>query len=132
MIFESEEKRERKYLEKKSYDKELTVKGSCSQIVGGNVKESIFLNEEDLFKIFDIIEKGVWKEGTTDCLSDAVISINGRDYFYHSGCGNINYIDTSAALSASEPYMGESLLLSPEEREAVNDILDDYIRLEES
>lgn len=74
---------------------------------------------EDIRTISDILFSDSWNnEGTTDCLSNIQITINGETYQYHSDCGTFN-----------DKVKQQYLSLDDATKEKVNAILTEYISL---
>lgn len=81
--------------------------------------ESKPLLANDGLTIADILGSGSWNtEGTTDCMSNIEITINGTTYKYHSDCGTFND-------NVNQQYLS----LDDDIKENVNAILAEYISL---
>ena len=52
-----------------------------------NFKSISKLKRHDKIVIKEEILKEEWNEGTTECIFDYVIMVNGRKYYYHTECG---------------------------------------------
>lgn len=84
-----------------------------------NEDKAIELIPEDAEIIYNFITYEIWNdEGTTDCLSNCEIILNGKSYKYHSDCGTFNDIINQTNLSMSD-----------EKKKVVNNILEKYITL---
>ena len=83
-------------------------------------KSAINLSKDDEERIKLLLAENEWRQGASpDCLYDCVIGgTESGNIRYHSDCGTF-YNEES----------GESCTLSAEEKELVNDILSQYIRL---
>ena len=89
------------------------------------VVTNVFANERkallanDGSTIADILENASWNtEGTTDCLSNIEVEINGIIYKYHSDCGTFNDRKNQRYLS-----------LESDMKENLNTLLAEYISL---
>ena len=89
------------------------------------VVTNVFANERkallanDGSTIADILENASWNtEGTTDCLSNIEVEINGIIYKYHSDCGTFNDRKNQRYLS-----------LESDMKEKLNTLLAEYISL---
>ncbi|MBQ3509723.1 MAG: hypothetical protein IJA90_06900 [Peptococcaceae bacterium] len=93
---------------------------------------SVEISEEDANSLSEIINGATWKEGTTDCTSDCVITIKGHMAYYHSDCGTFNkynLAEMSAYSSRVQEVNGKSVVLSEKDKITVNTILQKYITL---
>lgn len=74
---------------------------------------------EDIRVISDILLSDTWNtEGTTDCLSNIEITINGETYKYHSDCGTFN-----------DKVKQQYLSLDDATKEKVNAMIEKYVSL---
>ena len=74
---------------------------------------------EDIRVISDILLSDTWNtEGTTDCLNNIEIIINGETYKYHSDCGTFN-----------DKVKQQYLSLDDATKEKVNAIIEEHISL---
>lgn len=73
--------------------------------------------EEDV--VGTLIKAGEWQEGTADCANDCAIFVNGDKIRYHSECGTFNDNSNKKHLELAEG-----------DKEALNEILGRYIKLE--
>ncbi|MBQ2767715.1 MAG: hypothetical protein IJF49_06525 [Clostridia bacterium] len=93
---------------------------------------SVEISEDDANTLWEIINNGTWKEEPADCENDCVINLKGRWTYYASDSGILNKYDLSdmSIYSSKEQNVsGKSLVLSEEDRLAVNAILEKYITL---
>ena len=93
---------------------------------------SVEISEDDANALSQIINAGTWKDETTDCERDCVINLKGHMTYYNSESGILNQYDLEnmSVYSSKEPEVsGKSLVLSEEDRAAINAILEKYITL---
>lgn len=77
---------------------------------------------EDIRVISDLILGDSWNaEGTTDCLSNIEITINGETYLYHSDCGTFN-----------DNVKRQYLSLDDTTKEKINAMIEEHISLTET
>lgn len=113
----------------------ITVQNYTAQEINrGEGRPLVDMTEEDARTLLQIIEEGTEKyEGTTDCLRDCAININGRLFYYHSSCGtfyepDLGVMSTYSSVEVGNP--GMSYHLTETQRAEVNEILKRYIMLE--
>ncbi len=92
-----------------------TAAVSCCNTMFGT---SMTVSDTDATEIIAILDAAIWKEGTGDCYNDCQINLGDQRYYYHSDCGTVN--DTQNE---------RSFVLEETQREKLNGILDQYIRL---
>ena len=77
------------------------------------------LTAEEIEQIAAIIETGNWNsEGTSDCVNDCKLIINGETYYYHSECGTWN-----------DKLHDRCLSVTNAEKEKINAVLSQYVTL---
>ena len=82
-------------------------------------KESVTkLSLEDVAVIADFVGSGNWMEGTSDCMDDCIIFMDGEEIHYHSDCGTFNDTVNEKRRHLTEKQQAE-----------VNAILEKYIAL---
>ena len=113
----------------------ITVQNYTAQEINrGEGRPLVDMTEEDARTLLQTIEEGTEKyEGTTDCLRDCAININGRLFYYHSSCGtfyepDLGVMSTYSSVEVGNP--GMSYHLTETQRAEVNEILKRYIMLE--
>ncbi len=125
---------------------ETTVYGCLYRLVKSNHGQAVMVNlvapigdgapsgwadlsAEDAATLSGIIESGEWTEGSSDCLQDIVILLEGRLFYYHSECGTFEKIKLSeiSTLSFKEPAPNSTLVLDEKTKHLVNTILGKYI-----
>ena len=84
---------------------------SVAEAGGGHTLE---LEKTDAETISQILSADSWVADSTDCLSDYIVTLDGRTIYYHSDCGTFN-----ERLEQSH----QSLHLSETDRATVNDII---------
>ena len=90
------------------------------------------ISEDDADALSEIISGGNWVEEIIDCESDCVIILKGHWSYYNSESGILNEYNVknmSVYSSKVQEVSGKSLVLSEEDRETVNAILEKYITL---
>ena len=128
----SQEESQREVFEAETYTAKF-LKYTVQEIHRGEGRTLVEMAEEDAMVLLQLLDRAVWTEGTTDCLSDCSLNLEGHHVYYHSGCGTFNRINLSVAstLSSKEPEnTGWSYSLTEAEQEMANDILGKYIELE--
>jgi len=87
---------------------------SSMSLLGSNIQIGMTEAESEL--IVTMIEMGVWDdEGTSDCIADYMFRVSRDLFYYHLECGTIN-----------DDVNERSLLLSEEQRKAINQIVESY------
>ncbi len=79
---------------------------------------SVRITGEEAGIIKSLLTKEGWTDGTADCLCDCVITLWGKDYYYHSECGTVN-----------DHAENKSLTLTEDEKEQLHEILEKGIPL---
>ena len=93
-----------------------TASGTVSHV---GTEKTYELTAEEIEQIIAIMENGSWNlDGTADCANDCKLIINGRTYYYHSGCGTFN-----------DNLNNQSLTTTDAEKESINAVLSQYITL---
>jgi len=108
------------------------AESTVAEIGRGTLKLAVEISEEDANSLSEIINGATWKEGTTDCTSDCVITLKGHMAYYHSDCGTFNkynLAEMSAYSSRVQEVNGKSVVLSEKDKITVNTILQKYITL---
>lgn len=78
------------------------------------------MSQEDAAVVFELLQKTRWVQGTADCLDDCLITLPEGSIRYHSSCGTFN-----------DPKEDRSCMLSDLQQQELNEILRQYIPLEE-
>lgn len=76
------------------------------------------LTEDEVEILNDLLEDAQWTEGTSDCLPDCVLAINGMELRYSSDCGTFHNYANETGLTLDESW-----------RLTVNGIFETYISL---
>ncbi len=76
------------------------------------------LSEDDEARVRLLLAEGEWQSTAPDCLFDCVIGGDDGRIYYHSACGALFNVQS-----------GEACALSPEDKELLNGILAQHIRL---
>lgn len=93
------------------------ITGSISSTMDESFS-NIVLQTGDALRIREILDEGIWNnEGTADCISDCIISIDDEKVYYHS-CGTFN-----------DEANQRCLMLDEETKFEVNSIFEKYIAL---
>lgn len=71
-----------------------------------------WLGKADAAVISELIKDAAWQDGTTDCLSSHVFTVEGESLQYHAECGTFN-----------DPANNRHFKLSEEQRDMVNTML---------
>lgn len=50
----------------------------------------------------DILENGIWTDGTADCLNDYLIALEEQEYYYHADCGTVNDIVNERSMKLTD------------------------------
>ncbi len=79
---------------------------------------SVRITGEEAGVIKALLAKDAWVDGTADCLNDCIITLDGKDYYYHSDCGTVN-----------DNMANRSLTLTEDEKEQLQEILEKGISL---
>lgn len=70
--------------------------------------ETKTLSPADSAYVRDIIENGKWNtDGTSHNLSDAVFTVDGKDYYYHVSCSTFNDYGTEQNLKLTKSQAGK-------------------------
>ncbi len=114
----------------------IAVQNYTAQEIGrGEVRPLVNMTEEDAQTLLQIAaEVKETFEGSTDCLRDCAININGRLLYYHSSCGTFYEPDLgvmSTFSSVEVGNLGMSYRLTEAQKNEVNEILKKYITLQE-
>ncbi len=114
----------------------ITVQNYTAQEIGrGEGRPLVKMTEEDAQTLLEIVGEVTEKhQGSTDCLRDCAININGRLFYYHSSCGtvyepNLAVMSTLSSKEVADP--GISYHLTEAQQAEVNEILKKYITLQE-
>ena len=78
------------------------------------------LNEADALEVLEYLQLDGWEEGSTRCLMDCKMFVNGRAYEYSARCGVLY-----------DPEKRLSLVLDDPARQALNELLRAYIPIAE-
>lgn len=108
------------------------IENSVGEIGRETFNLSVEISEDDANALSEIINSGTWVEELIECESDCVINLKGHWSQYNSESGILNKYnlkDMSIYSSKVQDVGGKSLVLSDEDREAVNTILGKYITL---
>lgn len=114
----------------------IRIQNYTAQEIGrGEERPLVDMAEEDAQTLLQIVvEAEEIFEGSTDCLRDCAININGRLFYYHSGCGTFYEADLSVMSTVSSVEVGNpgmSYRLTEAQKNEVNEILKKYITLQE-
>jgi len=108
---------------------------TAQEIGRGEGRPLVDMAEEDAQTLLQIVvEAEEIFEGSTDCLRDCAININGRLFYYHSSCGTFYEPDLGVLSSFSSVEVGNpgmSYRLTEAQKNEVNEILKKYITLQE-
>lgn len=63
--------------------------------------------QEDITAITGMLSSQNWAEGTADCLSEYKITVDGKEYYYHSDCGTVNDNKNNRSLSLNDEQKSE-------------------------
>lgn len=85
---------------------------TAAQVGSGPLSQAVDLPEADAEVLAGLLETRDWRAGTSDCLDDVVLTVNGRTVYYHSDCGTVNDYENE-----------QSLRLSDEQRQTLNALL---------
>lgn len=97
----------------------VKAQGSVARIGGGSLQNAVELSAEDAAMIARLLETENWNTGgTSDCIHDCVVTVDGKSVYYHSDCGTFN-----------DEADQRSLSLPEEEQTALNAVLSKYITL---
>lgn len=91
-IFATEETRQKMQSETLKKEAEGTT-GSAAAVTVIHLmtsEEKTITSGTDLKIIYSLFSSEHWPEGTSDCLNDFKVAVNGKIYYYHSDCGTIN------------------------------------------
>lgn len=70
--------------------------------------EEKMLSREDSDYVRSIIKNGKWNtDGTSDCLSDIIFTIDGKDFYYHVSCSAFNDYGTEKNLKLTKSQAGK-------------------------
>ena len=81
--------------------------GTVAGLGKGAFKTAKNLSQRDISYIENTLNSFKWQNSTADCLNDFVISIEGKEYYYHSDCGTINDNKNNRSLNLSDEYKQE-------------------------
>ena len=108
------------------------TENSVGEIGRETYKFPIEISEDNANALSEIINGSTWIDELTECESDCVINLKGHWAQYDSESGILNKYNASELSSFSSKVQeakGKSLVLSEEDRETVNSILEKYITL---
>lgn len=109
------------------------IENSAAEIGRETFKLAVEISEKDANILSQIINSYTWEEEPANCENDCVINLKGHIIYYHSDCGTFskyNLAEMSTYSAKVQEVNGKSLMLSEEDRTAVNTILQKYITLE--
>lgn len=87
-IFATEEKRQ-----------ELQFPGRVESLETGDAA-AVVSERAQIFS--DILENGIWIDGTADCLNDYLIALEEQEYYYHADCGTVNDIVNERSMKLTD------------------------------